>query len=353
MKVWLYWCVSLVLVLSVSIKVAAETNPAFPEEKVIVYNWTNYIPASVLAAFTKETGIQVEYSNYSSSEIMYTRLKLLKGRGYDVIVPSSVLIARMQKEGLLQPLDHRLLPNLKHIDPSLMDQTFDPSNTYSVPYLWGSTGIAVNTEKITQPIQRWADLWQKQWRGQLLLTDDMRGVFQIALKANGQSTNTTDPDIIKQAYDRLSALMPNVKRIEANQPEQAFLSGEINIGVLWNGDAFQAQQRNNKIHYIYPQEGTDLWVDSFAIPAKTKNKLNAHRFIDYMLRPEVAALCVKELGYASANLSARALIDKYLLDNPIIFPPATVVKQAEFQKDVDEATKLYRLYWEKLKSGRL
>ena len=331
----------------------AATANAFSEEKVIVYNWTNYLPPSVLEAFTQETGIKVEYSTYSSSEIMYTRLKLLKGRGYDVIAPSSVLVARMQKEGLLQPLDHRLLPNLKHLDPALMDQAFDPLNTYSVPYLWGSTGIVVNTDKISQPIAHWADLWQKQWRDQLLLTDDMREIFHIALKANGQSTNATDPDTIKHAYDRLSALMPNVKRIAANEPEQAFISGEINIGVLWSGDAFKAHQGNPKIQYIYPQEGASLWVDNFAIPAKSNNKLNAHRFIDYMLRPEVAALCVKELGYASANLSARALINKDLLDNPIIFPPDTVLKQAEFQKDVDEATQLYRLYWEKLKSGRL
>jgi spermidine/putrescine transport system substrate-binding protein len=321
------------------------------DDKVIVYNWLDYIPAGVLDEFAKETGIKVEYSTFDSAEVMYARLKLLKGRGYDVLVPPTHLVSRMRDEGLLQPIDHSQLENFKHLDPLLLNQSFDPKNAYSIPFLWGSTGIGIDTAKINaNNVNKWADLWQKQWRGKLLLTDDMREIFHIALKIKGYSTNTTNPEEIKQAYEKLRQLMPNVKLISVN-PNDDLLAGKADIGVTWNGEIASLQSKRPMMQYVYPQEGASFWMDSFVIPARSQNVDNAHKFIDYMQRPDVAARCVTELGYASPNLEAKVLLDKSILSNPVIYPSVNVMKTIEFKQDVGKAMELYELYWGKLKGG--
>ncbi|MGB5597112.1 MAG: extracellular solute-binding protein [Thiothrix litoralis] len=323
------------------------------QQKVVVYNWSNYIPKGVLEDFSKETGIKVEYSTYDNNEIMYTRLKLLKGRGYDVLVPSTSLVGKMSREGLLQPLDHTQLEHFEQLDPDLINKSYDPGNKFSVPYLWGTPGIAVNTDVVdVAKIKGWADLWDRQWRGRLLLTDDMREVFSMALTINKHSPNTIDPDEIKQAYEKLRRLMPGVK-VLSGEPRAEFLSGNVDLGLVWNGEIVVAQQEKPALQYIYPEEGANFWVDSFVIPARAANVENAHKFIDYMLRPEVAARCVKELGYATPILAARALLDTGIRNNPVIFPPSEVLTGATFQEDVgDKAMDLYNLYWGKLKAGK-
>ncbi|OQX16404.1 MAG: spermidine/putrescine ABC transporter substrate-binding protein PotD [Thiothrix lacustris] len=320
-------------------------------DKVIVYNWLDYIPAGVLDDFTKETGIKVEYSTFDSAEVMYARLKLLKGRGYDVLVPPTHLVSRMRDEGLLHPLDHSQLANFKHLDPLLLNQSFDPKNAYSIPFLWGSTGIGIDSAKINGGnIKKWADLWQKQWRGKLLLTDDMREIFHIALRMKGYSTNTTNPEEIKQAYEKLRQLKPNIKLISVN-PNDDFKDGKANIGVTWNGEIASLQAEIPTMQYIYPQEGASFWMDSFVITSRSQNVDNAHKFIDYMQRPDIAARCVTELGYASSNLAAKALLDKAILKNSIIYPSSNVMATLEFKKDVGKTMELYELYWGKLKGG--
>ncbi|MEB4591310.1 spermidine/putrescine ABC transporter substrate-binding protein [Candidatus Thiothrix sp. Deng01] len=337
--------------------VAVAISPAFGEddptvvEKVIVYNWENYIPDGVLEDFTRETGVKVQYSTFDNNEVMYARLKLLKGRGYDVLVPSVNLVGRMGDEGLLQPLQKDKLDNLKYLDPDLLNRSYDPENKFSIPYLWGSTGIGVNTAKVkVSTIKKWEDLWDNQWRGKLLLTDDMGEVFAIALKVTGHSINTTDPEEIKDAYDKLHKLMPNVKVITSD-PRPDFLSDKVELGITWNGEMAVLQEKNPAFQYIYPADGASFWIDSFVIPARADNVDNAHKFINYMMRPEVAARCVKDLGYATANLKGKSLLDASLRNNPVIFPPAGLPSSTEFRMDVGrEAFDLYQLYWNKLKA---
>jgi spermidine/putrescine transport system substrate-binding protein len=329
-------------------------NAEISEDVVRVYNWSDYIPKTVLDDFTKETGINVEYSTYDNNEIMYTKLRVLKGRGYDVLVPSTDLVSKMIKEGLIQSIDHEKLAGYSHLDPYLLNKPYDMGNKYSIPYLWGTTGIGINTANIKQEkIVSWGDLWHKQWRGKLLLVDDMREVFHMALKLNGHSINTTDATQINLAYQKLWRLMPNVKLFSADAPQKLFVSGDIDIGVVWNGEVVTAHKKKSTIAYIYPKEGASFWIDSFVIPSRALNVDNAHKFIDYMLRPDIAARCVKALGYATANLEARALLDKSIMSNTTIFPPTEVLKRAEFKQDVGKAREIYQLYWKKLKAGRL
>lgn len=333
---------------------ALAINHNTTEERVRVYNWFNYIPDDVLDDFTKETGIYVEYSTHDNNEVMYTKLKLLKGRGYDVLVPSTNLVSKMMKEGLIQPIDHEKLTGYHHLDPYLLNKPYDMGNEYSIPYLWGTTGISVNTAIIDpDKIKSWQDLWHKQWHNQLLMTDNMREVFRIALKLNGHSINTTDAKQINLAYQKLSKLRPNIKLFSADEPQKLLTSGDINIAVVWNGDVAKAHKKKSTIAYIYPKEGASFWLDSFVIPSRASNVDNAHKFIDYMLRPDIAARCVQELGYATANLSARELLDASIISNTIIFPPPESLENAEFKQDVGKAHELYRLYWEKLKAGSI
>ncbi len=332
----------------------ALTFPAsiYANEKVYIYNWTEYIPETVLEQFTKETGVKVIYSTYESNEAMYAKLKLIDAKGYDLIFPSTYFVDKMSKEGLLQPLNHELLSNLKDIDPALLDKEYDKGNTYSLPYMWGSTGIGINSETIdSNKVTSWESLWDPAFERQLLLQDDMREVFHMALKIKGYSTNSTDPMEIEEAYNLLTELMPNVLLFNSDSPRIPFLAGEVEIGMLWNGEAWMASQENETIEYIYPEEGANFWVDSFAIPKNAANITNAHKFINFMLRADIAKQCVEENGYATPVTTALPLLEENVRNSPTIFPPTEIVEKGEFQTDVGDALRIYQKFWEKLRGS--
>ena len=322
------------------------------EREVRFFNWSDYLPAEVLERFTAETGIPVRYSTYDSNEALYAKIKLLGGRGYDLIVPSTYFIDRMGKEGLLRPLQRDRLPNFRHLDPLHLDQPFDPGNRYSVPYLWGTTGILINTRQFDPaPIKSWADLWRPEFRNRLLLSNDMREVFHIGLRVLGYSGNTTDPEQLRQAYEKLRSLMPNVRVFNSDAPLVLYLTGEIDAGMMWSGNAYRAQQANPDFVYRCPTEGCGLWMDNLAIPAGAGNPDGAHRLIDFLLRPDIARLIAEKTRYASPNATAVGQLPPAMRDNPIIYPPAAVLEQGEYGTDVGPAVALYAQYWERLKVG--
>ena len=267
--------ICLALMMGFNGAVFAQELVADPEAKVVLYSWVDDIPAEVVTAFTKETGIKVEYATFSSDELMYARTKVVKGRAYDVIIATTALVTRMRDEGLLQAIDHQRLQHFDKLDAKLLNKSFDPGNAFSVPHAWGSTGIAVNTDKVDiNKITHWSDLWHKQWRDQALLIDSMREVFMIALKVNGYDINSTDEDEIKQAYATLQQLLPNIKKI-SSAPHAEFLSGNVNLGVHWNGDTLRVNTQNPAIQYVYPAEEPLFWISSFVIPARAANVNNA------------------------------------------------------------------------------
>lgn len=321
--------------------------------QVVVYNWSEYIPEDVLEQFTEETGIEVVYSTYESNEVMYSKLQLQNNKGYDVVFPSTYYVSKMAREGRLLALDQGKLPNLKNLDPTILDKDYDPGNRFSLPYFWGSTGIGVNADDIDpDTIHSWEQLWDPKYERSLLLTDDVREVFHVALSINGHSPNTTDPAEIEQAYQKLKDLMPNVLVFNSDAPREPFLAGDVSLGMIWNGEVIMAREEDEAIRYVYPDEGAVFWVDSFVIPSGAENVDEAHAFIDFMLRPEVAKACVEYVGYATPNRAALELLDEGTRDDPVIFPPAEIVARGEFQTDVGEAIELYNTYWEMLKVGR-
>jgi len=323
------------------------------DEKVYVYNWTEYIPESLLKRFTVETGIEVVYTTFDSNETMYAKLKLIQKDGYDVVIPSTYYVSKMGREGMLLPLDRKRLTHFDNLDPALLNKAYDPGNRFSVPYMWGSTGIAVNAGVIDPAtVTSWKSLWDPKYKGQLLLHDDVREVFHMALKIKGYSSNATDPEQIREAYEILRTLMPNVLLFNSDSPRLPYLAGEVNLGMIWNGEAWMAQKENRDILYIYPSEGVNLWMDNFVIPKSARNFQAAHAFINYMLKPEAAKACVEEYGYATPNRAGLQLLDEKMRTSPVIFPAAEIVANGEFQTDVGEAINLYQKYWEKLRSGQ-
>lgn len=325
---------------------------AKPQEKVVIYNWTEYIPADALAQFTEETGIEVEYATYESNEAMYAKIKLLKGEGYDIAVPSTFYVEKMRKEGLLQPIQAAKLSNYANLDENMLNKDYDPNNQFSVPYLWGSTGIAVNSEVIDPAlITSWQDLWRPEVAGELMLMDDVRDIMGVGLAVKGFDDNTTNEAEIEAAYMALQSLWSGVKMINSDSPKTPLIQGNVNIGVMWNGEAYMAQQEMPSIEFIYPSEGAIVWVDSFVIPKGAANVENAHKFIDFMLRAQSAKAAIEELGYAAPNKAAMELLAPELRDNKIIFPDAEDIQKGRIHKDLGESILVFEKYWEKLKAG--
>lgn len=326
------------------------TTPAMAaDQELYFYNWSEYIPHDVLEDFTKETGIKVIYSTYESNESMYAKLKT-QGSGYDLVVPSTYFVSKMRKEGMLQEIDHAKLSHFADLDSNYLNKSFDPNNKFSIPYIWGATGIGINTDMLDKSlIKNWGDLWDAKWEGQLMMMDDAREVLHIALSKLGYSPNTTDPDEIKAAYEELKKLIPNVLVFNSDFPANPFLAGEVSLGMLWNGSAYMARQEGASIDIIWPEKGAIFWMDSISIPAGAKNVDAAHKMIDFLLRPENAAKIALEIGYPTPVKTAYSLLPKSFANDPNIFPPQSVMDSGFWQDEVGEANVLYDEYFQKLK----
>ncbi|OOF84953.1 extracellular solute-binding protein [Rodentibacter ratti] len=339
------------LFLSVTALFAAS---AFANNKLYVYNWTDYVPPELVAQFTKETGVEVIYSTFESNEEMYAKLKLTEntGSGYDVVFPSSYYVNKMIKENMLQPLDHSKLANLKQVPKHLLNKEFDPENKFSLPYVYGLTGIEVNADEIDpKTITSWADLWKPEFKHKVLMTSDAREVFHIALLLNGKSPNTTNEEEIKGAYERLVTLLPNVITFNSDSPEVPYVQGEVALGMIWNGSAYLAHKENPSLQFIYPKEGAIFWMDNYAIPKTAKNVEGAHKFIDFLLRPENAKVVIERMGFSMPNEGVKALLSPELVNDSTLFPPSEEVEKGIMQGDVGDAVDIYEKYWNKLKTN--
>ncbi len=340
------------LLLVMLVSVSAPGHAAAAEAKILnLFCWSEYVPQAVLDQFEQETGIKVVYTTYESNEAMFAKLKMLDGSGYDIVVPSTYFVSLMREQGLLSKLDKAKLSNLANLDPKVLGGPFDPSNDYSVPYMWGSTGMLINTT-IVDPatITSWSDMLRPEFKGKVLLSSDLRDTMGVALKAKGFSVNSLNEDEIKAAYEFLAALKPSVRVFNVESTKQAFISGEVAIGMSWNGDAVIAMQENPDLRFVYPKEGLPLWLDSLAIPAGAKHKDNAHAFINFTLRPEIAKLIVEEFLYSTPNTAAWNLLDDELKQNRAISPTKEDLANSEFTNDLGDVKKTYERYWEMLKT---
>lgn len=322
------------------------------QEILNVYNWSGYLPEEILKKFEKETGIHVYYSTYDSNETLYAKLKANPRAGYDIIVPSTYYLDKMRQENMLRKIDKSLLPNFKNLSPQLLNQIFDPNNNYSIPYFWGTTAIVANAHYFNiNHLSHWSDLWKPAYKNQIMLLDDMREVFSMALISLGFSPNDTDPEHIRLAYLKLKELLPNVKLFNAEAEQSIYIDEDVTLGMGWSGDIYLANLENSAVNYIYPQEGFVIWIDNLAIPSGAKHIANAHKFINFILRPDIAMEISMKTGYASANATAIKMLPKEISNNKIIYPSAETLKRGKVQTEVGKAITIYEMYWELLKIG--
>ena len=313
---------------------------------VNVYAWGGEIPKRVIQDFERETGIHVNFSTYDSNEILYAKLRSSQQSIYDVILPSAYFVERMKKQGMLTPIQPHKLSHIQNIDEPFKSNAYDPGNQYSIPLVWGATGIFYNQRLIKHPPKTWSALWNKHFRGKLMLPDDSREVFSMALMASKYSPNDSNPKHIEAAYRQLLALIPNIKLFASDGIQAMIIDEDAIVGAAWNGDAFKAHAENQTIQFIYPDDGFVIWIDCLAIPRNPPHPNEAYQFIDYMLKADTAARIALQEGHAITNRPGIALLPDAIRNNPNIYPSPTVLKRGHVQQDIsNETLALYNQYW--------
>lgn len=323
-------------------------------EKLIVYNWGDYVDPKTIELFEEETGISVTYEEYETNEIMYP--KILSGAiAYDVVCPSDYMIQRMIENDLLAKLNLDNIPNIKNMDSIYMEQSrsFDPDNAYSVPYCVGTVGILYNKTMVHEPVDSWYILWDSKYADSILMQDSVRDAFAVALKRRGYSLNSSKVDQLIQAKDDLIAQKPLVQAYVVDQVRDKMIGNEAALGVIYSGEAGYTKRENPNLEYVIPKEGSNVWIDSWVIPKNAKNKENAEKFINFMCRPDIALMNFEYLTYATPNKAARALIkDEETRNSKILFPSAEDLTNCEtFQFLGDDVDSYYNELWNKVKSN--
>jgi spermidine/putrescine-binding protein len=294
--------------------------------------------------------VRVNLDLYDTNEAMLAKVQT-GNVAYDILCPSNYPIEVLRKQNLLLPLDHSALPNLKNLDPKFLDQAYDPGNRFSVPYFWNTCGIAYSRKRVGR-IDSWAALWDERFRQRVLMVDDPREVFGVALKRLGQSVNATDPSTLAAAKQLLIEQKPLVRTYNSSNYEDVLLSGDVWIAHGWNGQFAKAMEQDPDLEYVVPKEGGTLSVDSLVIPASAPHPDLAHAFLDFTMEPEIAAEICRTMKYSSPNLAALPLLPAAIRSNPAIFPPEDVKARLELINDIGEATVTYDRLWTEVKTAQ-
>ncbi|MCM2254549.1 MAG: extracellular solute-binding protein [Vicinamibacteria bacterium] len=322
-------------------------------EKVLnLYIWSNYIAPETLAKFEARHGVKVNVDLYDSNEALLAKLQA-GNANYDVVCPSNYAVAILARQELLHPLDLTALPNLAHVDPAFLDRPHDPGNRLSIPYFWGTTGIAYRKSR-TGPIDSWAALWEPRFKGRILMLDDARETLGIALllSRDGHGVNETDERALRQAKELLLVQKPLVRTYNSADFDQVLLAGDVWLAQGWSGQFARAMDEDPDIEYVVPKEGSSFFLDSLAIPRGAPNPALGHAFLDFVMEPEIAAEICMTMRYSTPNRAARALLPAAIRDHPAIFPPPDVMNRVELLEDVGDATVLYDRLWTEVKSAR-
>ena len=341
------------------------------EEKVLnVYNWSDYIEASVIEDFTKETGIKVQYDVFDSNEMLETKL-LAGNTGYDIVVPSASFLYRQLKAGVHQKLDKSQLPNLANIDPDIAKrlEAFDPGNEHSVNYMWGTSGVGYNVKKIAErmkdaPVDSFAMFYDPKIASKfadcgISILDAPSEVIGTVLIYLGKDANSEKPEDLAAAEAVLKAVRPYIKNFHSSAYIEQLANGEICLALGWSGDVLQAQTRavdaknGVEVDYRIPKEGAVMFFDQMAIPKDAKHPKNAHIFINFLLRPEIAARNSTYISFANANKAATPLVDAAVTGNPNVYPPAELM--SKLVPDMPESPEFSRLLnrsWTTVKTGK-
>jgi spermidine/putrescine transport system permease protein len=314
-----------------------------------VFIWSNYLPESVIADFESRYNARVNVELYDSNEALLARLQS-GGVSYDIIVPSDYMVTVLKAQGLLEEIDRDAITNFANLDPEFVQGPYDSLNQFSIPYMWGTTGIAYRKDKVAGPVDSWAVMWESKYRDRIAMLDDVRETFGAALKRLGKSLNSTDPAEIEQAARLLAEQKPLVRAYDSGGFDQLLLSGDAWIAQAYSGQIAKAMNDNPQIGYVIPKEGCTIFVDNLCIPRVAKNSKLAHQFINFVLEARVAADIANGTGYSTTNLAARGYIRPDLLSNEAAYPPPEARRRCEFIVDLGPAISAYDDFWTEIKS---
>ena len=332
----------------------AKESDVLNDEKLVVYNWGEYIDPEVLTMFEEETGIDIVYEEFETNEILYP--KISSGAiAYDVICPSDYMIQRMIENDLLSEINFDNIPNIKNIGEQYMEQSkqFDPENKYSVPYCWGTVGILYNKTMVDEPVDSWSILWNPKYKDSILMQDSVRDAFGVTLKYLGYSLNSIDLDELTEAKNLLIEQKPLVQAYVIDQVRDKMIGNEAALGVIYSGEAIYTQKENPNLEYVIPKEGSNIWIDSWVIPKNAEHKENAEKFINFLCRPDIALMNFEYITYSTPNEAARELIeDESIRNSEIAFPDLSKYDNLEtFHYLGTEADQVYGDLWNKVKSS--
>jgi putrescine transport system substrate-binding protein len=356
---------------AVSVVAVVLGSAGMAQDRVVhVYNWSDYIDSSILDEFTAETGIRVVYDVFDSNEILETKL-LAGSTGYDVVVPSGEFLGRQIQAGVFQKLDKSKLPNLENMWDVIEERTaiYDPGNEYSVNYMWGTTGVGYNVEKVsealgTDEIDSWDLVFDPETIAKVAgcgvhMLNAPSEIIHAALNYLGLDPNTTEPADLEQAEALLLSVRPHVRKFHSSEYINALANGDICVAVGYSGDIFQAADRaaeadqGVEIAYIIPKEGAQMWFDQMAVPADAPHPDEAHAFIDYMMRPEVIAKASNYVFYANGNAASKELLDPEVADDPAIYPSDETMEKLYTALPYDSRTqRLVTRSWTRVVTGQ-
>jgi putrescine transport system substrate-binding protein len=369
-------------VLSIALAVAAcgkkeesqqsqASGAAATEEKILhVYNWSDYIAEDTIKNFEEQTGIKVTYDVFDSNDMLETRL-LAGNSGFDVVVPSASFLERQIKAGVFQKLDKSQIPNLTNMDPDIQQRValHDPNNEHSVTYLWGTTGIGYNVDKVKKilgdtPLDSWNQIFDPKEIAKfkdcgVSVLDAPDELLKVVLQWMGRDPNSQKDEDLAAAAEKLQLIRPYIRKIHSSQYIDDLANGELCVSIGWSGDILQARDRaeeagqNVKVAYSIPKEGTIVWFDMLAIPADAKHPKNAHAFINYLMDPQVAANNSNFVNYANGNAASFAAVSDDVKNDPGVYPtPDVKAKLFPSLAYNEQATATMARLWQKFTTGQ-
>lgn len=321
---------------------AASPNPQVDDKKVNLLIFSEYIPDDVLADFKKETGIEATVSVMESNEQLLSKLAG-GGNEFDVVSPSDYMVRRLASQKLVQKLDRAKLTNYANLDPAFLGKNFDTANEVSVPLFWGTVGIGYNKKNVAATVDSWAILFDPKYKGKVAMLNDPREMVTAVLRKDGKDTNTRDPAILNAAIETLKEQKKRVEPVyDVDGIYEKLAAGDVYLAQGFNGQFYKViAEKPDELGYVVPKEGGTLWIDNLCIPTASTRVANAHKLIDFLMRPDIAARTSDFSAYATSNKTGREKVKKELLDNPIVYPPADVLARCQSMEELgQEANKI-------------
>jgi spermidine/putrescine transport system substrate-binding protein len=322
---------------------AADLGPM--EKELHIYNWSDYIAEDTVPNFEKEFGVKVTYDTFESNEEMVAKLQA-GATGYDIIVPSGYIIPVLTATDLIVPINKKYLTNWGNVSPIFQNLSTDPGNAHTVPWQWGTTGIAYRNDRIKTPIDSWAVFHDMKQHGKMTMMDDGREVIGAFLRYRGHSLNSTDAQELAAAKKDSIEAKKHLKAYISAPVKAQLISGDVLIAQLWNGDTTQAKAEQPNLAYVIPKEGCTIWGDSMCVPKGAPNPRAAHEWMNYILRPEVGAALSEATGYGTPNAAAAKL-----MKTPVPYPSEDELKRLEYQVDLGKDTATWDQIWTEIKSA--